>query len=209
MSNKPVGSFKQVMGVPDDGVPWAWFKCDLLKSAAWRARSIHCIRLLDFLIIEHLAHASTENGHLKASYSQFVAFGIGRRFIPDAIAEAEALRLIKVERGGKCAHARDHMNVYTLTFFGVKSRGNHQVYYVQPSNDWRKVTAEDVRRIRAEVIRPARAKRNATRANPFRKNSFSDAPVVNCPGAPVVDLDKCTRGELSHGKPRLSAVHHG
>src|SRR5262245_57742640 len=73
---------------------------ELLKSAAWRARSIYLVKLLDRLEIEHIAHAGKENGHLKVTYDQFVEHGISRRFVKHAIEEGEALGLLKVtERG--------------------------------------------------------------------------------------------------------------
>jgi len=208
MSNKPVGNFRQVMGVPDDGTPWLAIKRDLIESPAWQALSIHGRRLLDFLMVEHLSHASRENGHLKATYGQLVAIGIGRRFIALALEEVTALGLVSVERGGRCARARDHMNVYTLTMFGSKRVGARADYYVEPTNEWRTVTPENVKRVKAR-LKGLRAKRNAKRSSPFPKIISSGAPVVNQGSAPVVNRDQCTRGELTHGKPRLVTVHHG
>jgi hypothetical protein len=73
---------------------------DLIASPAWRARSIHCVRLLDRLELENCAHAGKENGYLIVTYDQFVAYGIGRRFVRRAIEEAVKLGLAKVTRQG-------------------------------------------------------------------------------------------------------------
>ncbi len=208
MTRKPLGSFKQVMGPPDDGGSWAYLTRELIASPAWRARSIHCVRLLDFLILEHLAHGARENGQIKATYGQLEKSGIGRRFIAGAIEEAEALRLIKVERGGRCAQALDHMSIYTLTFYGTKSRDNHHEYYVTSSNDWRRVGYDDVKRIK-ENLRKARNRRNAKRPSPFSKNNSAGAPMVHQVSAPVVNLDQYTRGAPSSQKAQETRVHHG
>ena len=207
MATKPVGNFKQVMGVPNDGTPWTWHKKSLKESPAWRARSIHCVRLLEFLEIEHLSHAAHENGHLKATYGQLVASGITRRYISIAIAEAEALGLLHVQRGGKCALAKDHMNVYRLTYYGAKTTETRFEYYTEATNEWAKVTDADVKRIKREMA-SQKAKSNRKRPSPFSKIIFSGANMGNRDGANVWNLPRCQRVEPSHGKVRLSTVPH-
>ena len=198
MANKPIGNFKQVSG-PPEGEPWAWITRDLNRSPAWRARSLHCIRFIECLIDEHLSHGGRENGNLAKTYGQIVNWGLSRKYIPEAIAEAEGLRLVKVERGGRCAHAKDHMSVYTLTFFAAKSRDEARYpYYTKPTNDWRQITVDDIKRVKTEVNR-MKAKRNKKRPNPFRKNNLSGTPVGN--------KQQHTRGEPCNANLRLTAVH--
>jgi hypothetical protein len=59
--------------------PWVPHAAALIASPAWRARSLHVVRLLDRIELEHCAHAGRENGYLTVTYQQFVEWGIGRR----------------------------------------------------------------------------------------------------------------------------------
>ena len=52
------------VGAAPEGEGFIWHTRELLMSAAWRSRSISCVRLLEFLEIEHLAHGGFENGSL-------------------------------------------------------------------------------------------------------------------------------------------------
>ena len=68
-------------------------------------------RFIDFLLIEHMGKAGTQNGKLKAPHRQLEAFGIGRRLIADAIRETELLGLVECRRAGQRAPS-----TYTLTW---------------------------------------------------------------------------------------------
>ena len=63
---------------PPKGEPWIWLTRELLSSASWRATSINCRRLIDFLLVEHMNHAGTENGNLAAPYDHLVPWGLTR-----------------------------------------------------------------------------------------------------------------------------------
>jgi hypothetical protein len=119
--------------------PFVMLPRELLISRAWRTRSIHCIRLIDFLLVEHMAHAGRENGFLMATYDQLEAAGIGRRYIHEAITEAEQLGLILVERGGRRGFALSHANKFTVTFLRIKIRQKEVYYYGEPTNDWKRL----------------------------------------------------------------------
>jgi GNAT superfamily N-acetyltransferase len=110
----------------------------LLKSAAWRGRSIHCARLLDRLELEHMAHAGTQNGYLIVTYDQFVEHGIGRRFIRAAIDEAVERGLVVVERHGAYrGGARRQPNLYRLTYLRFRIEpAVGAPYFATPTNDW-------------------------------------------------------------------------
>jgi hypothetical protein len=150
MSKTVSGDFKKVSGIPE-GEPWTWVSLELLCSPAWKGKSIHCTRLIDFLLIENMRHAGRENGYLAAPYNQLVGFGMGRRFISNAIKEAEALRLIEVVRGGKRNQVEDHMSRYELTFLPAK-RGDQPgaPYWVQSSNIWEKTTETEIKKFRKD-----------------------------------------------------------
>jgi hypothetical protein len=104
---------------------------DLLESSAWRGLSINARRLLDFLMIEHLAHAGKENGFLVAPRRQLEAAGIGARHISPAIDEAIEVGLLDCKRG-----VGRRPSTYALTWLPMRAGS-------EPSNRWRAVvTAE-------------------------------------------------------------------
>lgn len=105
---------------PRDGEGFIYHTLDLMASPAWRGRSIACARLIDFLELENARHGGKENGRLLAPYTQLVEFGIGRRFIADAIRKAEQRGLIRFERGGKKGTAITEENRFTLTYDWTK-----------------------------------------------------------------------------------------
>ncbi len=120
---------------PPKNEPWVWLTRELLASVAWRARSINAVRLVEFLLVEHMSHAGTENGNLKATYDQLVAFGLTRSAIRAATEEAEFLGLIRFKRGGRWA-GTNQPSIYRLTILPDRD-GN------PPTNEW-KGKAEDV-----------------------------------------------------------------
>lgn len=85
---------------PPVGEPWVWLTRELLSSDAWRSAGINARRLVDFLLIEHMGSAGKANGKLKAPHRQLVTFGIGPKYVADAIREAESIGLVECHRGG-------------------------------------------------------------------------------------------------------------
>lgn len=141
MSRKPTSYRLGDVNRPPEDQPWCWLSAELLTSPAWRARSVNCARLIEFLMLEHMAHAGTENGNLAAPYDQLQAFGIGRRLIRPAIEEAEGLRLLEVRRGGKRNSVEDHISRYRLTFYATRvHRSGQKPYWQAPTNEWKTVT---------------------------------------------------------------------
>src|SRR5260370_9876383 len=110
---------------PPVGEPWVWLTRELLKSDAWRSRSVNAGRLIDFLLLEHLGHGGAENGKLKAPYLQLEAYGIGARHIFGAIANAEELGLVDPHR-----HGLKVVSTYTLTWLPTHDG-------TPPRNHWR------------------------------------------------------------------------
>jgi hypothetical protein len=117
---------------------------ELIASPAWKARSIHCVRLLDRLELENCAHAGKENGYLIVTYDQFVAHGIGRRFVRPAIEEAIELGLLVVPRQGLYrGGARRHPNLYRLTYLKSKFVPVAGApYFLEPTHEWRAFTGK-------------------------------------------------------------------
>ncbi|MGQ0741906.1 MAG: hypothetical protein ACT4OG_06395 [Alphaproteobacteria bacterium] len=122
---------------PPEGEPWIWLTAEMLSSPACRALGINGRRVLDFLMLEHMAHAGTENGRLLAPYNQLVRFGVAKSEISRALAEVEHLGWIDVERGERLG-GRQHASRYVLTWLPTADG--------QPAtNRWTKVTENTVR----------------------------------------------------------------
>lgn len=118
---------------PPEGEPWVWETTAMLESIAWRAMRHNTRKLIDFLLIEHRAHAGRENGNLVATYDQLATYGLTRQRIRAAIEEAEALGLIRANRPGM-----RRANKYRLTFIAAADR-------TPPTNEWKGITETHVR----------------------------------------------------------------
>jgi hypothetical protein len=120
----------------------------LLESDAWRRRSIHLVRVLDRLELEHLDHAGKENGYLKVTYDDFVKYGVSRRFIRPALQEGVARGLILITHpGGYSGAGRQDPSTYQLTYLPSKFipvAGAPQ--YLEPLNEWTKFSSTKLER---------------------------------------------------------------
>jgi len=137
---------------PPKGEPWVYLPRELIRSDAWRTRGINCVRLIDFLLNEHMSHSGRENGNLVAPYDQLVKWGVPRSEISGAIQEAEARGLIRIRRGGMRASSNQPSR-FMLTFFADLQ--NQQ----EPTNDWRGRRDDDIRPARLAL---AQERRNRT-----------------------------------------------
>ena len=127
---------------PPKGEPWVWHSHELVCSPAWRLRSIHCVRLIDFLEVEHMHHAGTENGNLIATYDQLEAWGIGRQYIKRAIEEAVFLGLVRHIPGGRW------VNVNFPSRFGLTYYGDYEGS--SATNPWKKRDEEQIKERRSK-----------------------------------------------------------
>ena len=159
-SGKYHGARKK-LNVPPKGEAWAWLPAELIRSPAWRLRSINCVRFIDFLLVEHMQHAGTENGNLKATFRQLEEWGLSGNLIASAIREAEFAGLVKtVQKGGWIPPGVLKPSTYRLTFY---SDGDG----TPKTNRWKAITKDDIKAWRAKE----RAKRGA------QKNSFPPPKV--------------------------------
>jgi hypothetical protein len=115
---------------------WVFHTLELLCSPAWRGRSVNCMRLLEFLEIQHLQHGGYENGHLIATFDQLVAFGIGRRFISDTIAEAENRRLVVAEKHARLSLAKSNPTTFRLTYLHTRAPNGKRLA-IPPTDEWK------------------------------------------------------------------------
>lgn len=126
---------------PPKGEPFVWLTRELLESDAWQSLGINARRLIDRLLLDHMSHAGTENGRLKATHAQLEQFGISRRHIPTAIADAEHVGLIDVCRGG-----RHVATTYTLTWLPLPNG-------TPASNRWKLYCAKASRKGNKSALR--------------------------------------------------------
>jgi hypothetical protein len=150
---------------PPQGESWIWLTADMLESVVWRSMSLNARKIVDRLIVEHLAHAGTENGNLITTYSDFQQFGLRRRSsIAPAIIEAETLGIIDVvERGGSAYAEFRNPSRYALAWLDRKDG-------TPPTNRWKKFeTMADASKAVHEALALAKLKKAA------RKN---DKPVT-------------------------------
>ena len=153
-STNRLGGREGKLRKPPKGEPWAWLTRELLTSEAWRALGVNSRRLIDFLLIEHMNHAGTQNGHLVATKDQLVEFGLSRRLISDAVRECVFFGLLRVKKGGRSYGNIKRPARYRLTFYADMGGA-------PATNEWKAITAERVmdwrqgrRRMRAAPAAP-------------------------------------------------------
>ena len=136
---------------PPKDEPFVCIIRELLVSAAWRARSINTVRLIDFLCVDHMNHAGTANGNLMATYDQLDAYGLTRCAIRMAVEEAKFLGLIRVKRGGRWA-GTNQPSTYRLTFQADRDSN-------PPTNEWKGKTEDEITAWKEECSRCLQATR--------------------------------------------------
>jgi len=102
---------------PPAGEPWVWLTNEMITSPAWQAMSLAARKIVDRLMIEHMAHGGTENGNLIVTYADFRKYGIRDKTIASAIREAVALGWVQViSKGGKARGDIRHPSYYALAW---------------------------------------------------------------------------------------------
>ncbi len=153
MSKKTSTLLAQVSAVPKDE-PFVQITFELMNSPSWRAKSISCSKLLDFLMLEHMAHKGMENGNLLATYNQLEQFGIARNCINKTIQEAENLGLVIAERKGRQARNKNYCTCFKLTFLPHSFHNEKGVkMYSEPSNDWRMITDAEIEKLKNKKVK--------------------------------------------------------
>jgi hypothetical protein len=108
MPSKPLAKrLREKRNHPPQGEPWIWLTREMLESVAWRSLSRAARLVIDRVILEHMAHAGTENGNLIVTYHDFERFGIRRGSLKVAISEAVERGLIIVTEKGRASVGPD------------------------------------------------------------------------------------------------------
>jgi hypothetical protein len=119
----------------------------LLESRAMRGLSRHAHLMLLRFEVEHCHHAGKENGYLIVTYDQFVEWGIRRNDIKTTLDELARARLLVVEHKGRARHGDGDPSLYRLTYLKAKFVPvTGSPYYLEPSNDWQKLSAKPRKR---------------------------------------------------------------
>jgi len=169
MSRKRTGmtAIKRENRPPKD-MPWIWLTREMLESPAWRAMDMLAARrVVERIILEHMAHAGTENGNLIVTYADFSGYGIRDKTITTAIAVAEALGWIEITVHGKASFEdQRYASRYALTWLPQPARGKHA------TNRWREIkTAEAAKAVLTVAMDRREAKRNAKAARGIKGQS--------------------------------------
>lgn len=177
-SGKIAGKKEREWRGPPKDEPWSWLTRELLESDAWRGQSVHCFRLLTFLLLDHMANSGLENGRLMATYDQLGTFGISRRKINGAITEAEQRGLVKVDHGGRW-NMTNRPSRFRLTFY-ADHRG------APATNDWKRYRdprkQNDATKSGTTVVPPS----GTTGADAADATTSETAEIRQSPNSPVV-----------------------
>jgi hypothetical protein len=91
---------------PPEGESWQWFTIEFLMSDAWRTAPIYTMRFVMRLVVEHLQHAGKENGNLIVTFKDCEAWGIARKSIKTAQADAIRRGLVYRSQKGNASAGR-------------------------------------------------------------------------------------------------------
>lgn len=142
---------------PPKDKSWTWYTRELMCSDAWRLQSKRCRMFVDFLAVDHMANAGQENGHLKATYDQLALWGLSRSSVSKAIDEAKVLGLVCCTKQGGRFGGTNRPSEYRLTFYAYL---NSDDSYSPPTNDFKKVSQQDIERWRELEQFKTEAKKN-------------------------------------------------
>lgn len=146
---------------PPPGAAFVWHTRKMLESEAWRALPLNARRFIDFLQIEHMSHAGTENGNLLAPYTQLVSFGLPRSEVSLAIHDAATLGFVAVRHGARLG-GRAGASRYALSWLPLADG-------TPAANGWERITRGDVE-AHLEVRRQRLAAKRHRRATKKHKN---------------------------------------
>jgi hypothetical protein len=129
---------------PPDGQSWIWFTQEMYGSHAFQDLVRHRAAriVVDRIAYEHTRHGGKENGRLKVTYDDFVAWGMSRSSVGDAITIAQALGWIKLVTRGRASFEDTRFpSEYALTWQSIGAD--------LPTNDWARI--RDVETARGKV----------------------------------------------------------
>jgi hypothetical protein len=130
--------FRERLNRPPSGEPWVWITREMLESDAWCSLSLAARKVLERVMLEHMAHGGTENGSLVVTYADFEKFGIRRKSIKSAITEAAALGFILItEKGRRSVGPSRWPARYALDWLPLKDG-------TPPRNRWKTIKSKEI-----------------------------------------------------------------
>ena len=101
MGSKPLHTkLREKRNRPPEGEPFVWFTREMSESDALRTAPARTIHFVLRLMVEHMDHAGKENGRLICTWDQCVAWGIPRKHVKAAQADAIRRGLVyQTEKG--------------------------------------------------------------------------------------------------------------
>lgn len=138
MSRSRSSRLSRSPNAPPADEPWVWLTREMLESASWAALPRAARRVVERVILEHMAHAGTQNGELTVTYEDFAAYGLAsRRATAVAIRVAVTLGFLDVTfRGQRCYGRARRPSRYGLTWLPRADR-------TPASNRWRTIRTRD------------------------------------------------------------------
>ena len=147
--------------------PFIWFTRRMLESDAFKALSGNARKVLDRLLIEHMAHAGTENGNLICTYNNFSNYGVRRSSIAAAVRLLEYMGFVRLVKGW--AFSGEHMPTkYRLTWFG-------SVDGQTATNEWKSINTSHVEAFKQK----AKTDNRINRENTNRRKNNCNAVLPN------------------------------
>ena len=101
---------------PPEGQPWVWMTKTQLACLTMRALGISARRILDALMVEHMAHGGSANGELAATYEQLANWGVTPADVRKGIEELIATGFVRQTVQGLFAMGRRVPSRYALTW---------------------------------------------------------------------------------------------
>lgn len=139
---RPPSKRGSISGKPPENEPWVWITREMLQSPLWGALSISARRIMDALLLEHMAHGGRENGNLGCTYRQLEAYGVTKADIHPGLTELEICGFVRTTRqgfrmsgGGECSR---YAITWLVTFLNTPSAAI-------ATNDWRNVMIQRTR----------------------------------------------------------------
>lgn len=129
---------RQRPGGPPSGAPWVWLTAAMLGSPTYQALDANGRRVLDFLMLEHLAHGGKENGNLAAPHRQLAAFGVTKDYVAPALDTLIRLGFVRRTFEGLRLADNGKPARFALTWLPTKGDG----FLEPPTHDWKRVLGE-------------------------------------------------------------------
>jgi hypothetical protein len=170
---------KKRLNEPPANTPWIWITRELLESSAYRSLSGNACHALARIACEHMNHAGLDNGRLKVTYNDFVAYGIRRNAIKRTIGELVASGFVAIAKQGRLRYGEDSGTAteFRLTWLPVGTEADFQ----PATNQWKNFSPGTVNVTGPGTVNVT-GERNATRQTAKRKIKSPGTVNVTGPG---------------------------